>query len=81
MMKHHTLLISLDFNFIDDTFYIGFLPDLRGLWVVVSLVFVLVNSPVVDQERQHTRNGDGYIGLLIENRLQSERWFDLCLLS
>ncbi|KAL4194614.1 hypothetical protein AMTRI_Chr05g60310 [Amborella trichopoda] len=73
--------ISLDVNFIDDTFYIDFLLDLRGVWVALSLVSVTLNSPVVDQEHQPTWNGDGYIGLLIENWLQSERWFDLCLLS
>ncbi|KAL4194607.1 hypothetical protein AMTRI_Chr05g60240 [Amborella trichopoda] len=72
-------LISLDVNFIDDTFYICFLPDLRGVRVAPSLVSVIVNSPVVDQQHQLIWIGDGYIGYLIENWMQSERWFDLCL--
>ncbi|ERN15295.1 hypothetical protein AMTR_s00036p00045550 [Amborella trichopoda] len=82
MMKGRKLfVISLDVNFIDDTFYIGYLSDLQGVLVAACLVYVTVNSPLVDQERQHTRNVDGYINLLIENWLQSERWFDLCPVS
>ncbi|KAL4191027.1 hypothetical protein AMTRI_Chr07g27590 [Amborella trichopoda] len=62
-------LISLDVNFIDDTFYLSFLPDLQGVRVVPSLV----------SDCQHTWNVDGYTRLVIENWLQSERWLDLCL--
>ncbi|KAL4194609.1 hypothetical protein AMTRI_Chr05g60260 [Amborella trichopoda] len=70
LMKGRKLsLISLDVNFIDDTFYICFLPDLRGVRVAPSLVST--NSYGL---------GMGTLGVLFENWMQSERWFDLCLL-
>ncbi|KAL4194611.1 hypothetical protein AMTRI_Chr05g60280 [Amborella trichopoda] len=82
LMKGRKLsLISFDVTFINDTFYICLLPDLRGVRVAPSLVSVIVNSPVVDQQHQLIWIGDGYIGLLIEIWMQSERWFDLCLWS